>query len=108
MAGAGSVSACVKGAAAPGAKRVFAITDAGRAELDRNREAINRIWDRADDWGDWSDMMSAGATEVIRPGMRLVRAAFRAAARADDATIEQVRNVLNRAADDLEKLEKRR
>jgi DNA-binding PadR family transcriptional regulator len=89
-------------------KRVFAITDEGRAELEKNRDAVHRIWDRADDWGDWSDMMSAGATEVIRPGMRLVRAAFRAAARADDATIEKVRNVLNRAADELEKLEKQR
>jgi DNA-binding PadR family transcriptional regulator len=89
-------------------KRVFAITDAGREELGRNRDAVHRIWDRADDWGDWSDMMTAGATEVIRPGMRLVRAAFRAAGRGDDTTIERVRDIINRAADDLEKLVKER
>jgi DNA-binding PadR family transcriptional regulator len=78
-------------------KRVFALTDAGRAELDQNRETIGRIWNRADDWGDWSDAMSAGGMEVWGPALRLARAAFKAAAGGDEAKIEKVRKVLSNA-----------
>src|SRR5436305_987014 len=35
-------------------KRVFELTDAGRAELARDPEAVRRIWARAEHWEDWS------------------------------------------------------
>jgi DNA-binding PadR family transcriptional regulator len=87
-----------------GGKRVFSITAAGRAELDRNRETIDRIWGRADDWGDWSDAMSPGAVEVWGPALRLARSAFRAAAHGDEDRVEKVRELLNRAAGELDKM----
>ena len=85
-------------------KRVFTITDEGRAELERNREQTGRIWNRAADWGDWSDAMSPGAMEVWAPGMKLVRSAFRAAASGDEEKVEKVRRILAKAAAEIEKL----
>src|SRR5262245_12293522 len=32
-------------------KRVYRLTDAGRAELARRADAVDRIWRRAEDWG---------------------------------------------------------
>ena len=87
-----------------GGKRVFTITDEGRAELEKSREQIDRIWSRADDWGDWSDAMSPGAMEVWGPGMKLVRSAFRAAASGDEDKVEKVRRILGKAAAEIEKL----
>ncbi len=85
-------------------KRAFTITDEGRAELEKNREQIARIWNRADDWGDWSDAMSPGAMEVWGPGMKLVRSAFRAAASGGEERVEKVRRILGKAAAEIEKL----
>ena len=85
-------------------KRVFSLTDAGRAELGQNRETIGRIWNRADDWGDWGDAMSAGGMEVWGPALRLARVAFKAAAGGDEVKIEKVRKALSNAAAEIEKL----
>lgn len=84
-------------------KRVFAITQAGQAELDRNKDAEDRVWGRASQWDDWSDMMSPGAFEVMGPAMRLARAAFSKAGRGDDRTVERIRQILTAAADEVEK-----
>ena len=85
-------------------KRVYAITDAGRAELEKNKDAAERVWSRASQWDDWSDTMTAGAMEVMGPGMRVFRAATRAAAKGDSKKIEAIRQVLSRATDEIEKL----
>ena len=34
-------------------KRVYRLTDAGRAELAQRRDTVDRIWERAEDWGSW-------------------------------------------------------
>jgi DNA-binding PadR family transcriptional regulator len=86
-------------------KRVFTITDAGRAELAKQKDAADRVWSRASAWDDWSDAMSPAAMEVMGPGMRLVRAAFRAAAHGDSKKIEAVRGVLTRAQEEIERME---
>ena len=85
-------------------KRVFLITDAGRAELEKHKDAADRVWSRASQWDDWSDVMSAGAMEVIGPGMRVFRAATRKAANADSEKVEKIRQVLARTAEEIEKL----
>jgi DNA-binding PadR family transcriptional regulator len=85
-------------------KRVFAITDAGRAEIAREKDGVARIWRRASAWGDWSDAMSPGAFELMGPAARLVRAAFSAVADADPAQLERVRQVIVRAAEDIENI----
>lgn len=85
-------------------KRVYTITSEGRAELDREAETVGRIWGRASNWGDWSDAMSPGAVEVIGPATRVMRTAFTAAASGESKRVEAVRGILNRTADELEKL----
>jgi len=85
-------------------KRMYAITDAGRAELAANKEGTDRIWTRATSWGDWSDAMTPGAMEVWGPVMRIARAAFGAASRGDGPKVEKVRQALTRTADEIEKL----
>jgi DNA-binding PadR family transcriptional regulator len=89
-------------------KRVFALTESGKEEIVRNRETIDRIWNRADDWGDWSDAFSQGAMEIWGPARRLASAAFKAAARGDEATVERVRDVLRDAAIEIEKMQEQR
>ncbi|MEK7247927.1 MAG: PadR family transcriptional regulator [Chloroflexota bacterium] len=84
-------------------KRAYAITEAGRAELEKHKDAADRVWSRASQWDDWSDMMSPGALEVMGPAMRLARAAFSKAARGDDKLVEHIRQVLTNAALEVEK-----
>jgi DNA-binding PadR family transcriptional regulator len=84
-------------------KRVFAMTDAGRLELEKNKDAEDRVWGRASQWDDWSDMMSPGAFEVMGPAMRLARAAFSKAAKGDDRLVERIREILTNAAVEVEK-----
>src|SRR5262245_30277697 len=75
-------------------KRVYRITDAGRAEVEREAESVAEIWRRADDWGDWSDLFEPGATELVRPAMELFKAALRSLARSDDpARIDAIRTI---------------
>jgi len=90
-------------------KRVYRVTDAGRAEVAREAEAVAGIWRRADDWGDWSDLFEPGATELVRPAMELFKASLRALARSDDpGRVDAIRAILRdarqriRALDDAE------
>ena len=86
-------------------KRVYRLTDAGRAELARRQETVGHIWDRAEDWGSWSDLDDPAAAELLRPGMRLVKAALRAATRSDDPDrIDAVRRILERARSEIDAL----
>jgi DNA-binding PadR family transcriptional regulator len=86
-------------------KRVYRLTDAGRAELARRAEAVERIWRRAEDWGSWSGLYEPEAAELLRPGMLLLKAALRAAARVDDPDrIEEIRRILERARKEIEDL----
>jgi hypothetical protein len=64
------------------------------------------VWSRASAWDDWSDAMSPAAMEVVGPGMRLVRSAFRAAAHGDAKKIDSVRGVLTRAQEEIERMER--
>jgi DNA-binding PadR family transcriptional regulator len=85
-------------------KRVFAITEQGLAELERQKETTDRVWSRASAWDDWSDAMSPNALEVMGPAMRLARAAFGKAAKGDAKQVEGIRQILSKAAEEVEKL----
>jgi DNA-binding PadR family transcriptional regulator len=87
-------------------KRVYSLTDAGRAELTREQETVSRIWRRAERWNDWRGAFDPDSAEVRGPAERVVKAAFRAVA-GDSATrarLESVREILDRALRDLENL----
>lgn len=87
-------------------KRVFSLTDAGRAELDREAEAVEEIWQRADDWGSWAPMWEPDAAELVRPAMRLMKTAMRSLARSDDPNrCDEIREILTRAQREIRALD---
>ncbi len=91
-------------------KRVYELTEDGRGEVEQEAAAIRRIWRRAEEWGDWSSASTPEAWEIARPVMRVVKAAYRAAARADSDPdrIDEVRDLLDQTRRELENLQSRR
>lgn len=88
-------------------RRVYSLTEAGRTELARDPEAVKRIWERAESWGDWTEHLS-GKTLLIMAGSikKLTKSALRAAhwAEGNERRQEQVKKILRRAAEDLDDL----
>ena len=86
-------------------KRTYALTDAGRAELQREAETVKRIWHRAEQAGDWAPWMGFEGAEVARPAAAVMKTALRAATR-DATKIVKIREILERTQRELEALEK--
>lgn len=88
-------------------RRVYSLTDAGRAELARDPEAVHRIWERAESWGDWAEQINA-KTLLMAAGnvKKFVKSALRAAhwAAGDERREEQVKKIIRRATEDLDDL----
>jgi len=91
-----------------GGKRTYSLTDAGRQELRSEAEAVKRIWQRAEQAGDWGPWMGPEGYEVMRPAAAVMKSALRAATRAshDSSRIEKIREILERAKREIEALEK--
>jgi DNA-binding PadR family transcriptional regulator len=89
-------------------KKVYRITDAGRAELTAQAEAVERIWSRARGWEEWGGWLGPETAEIAGAVGRLVKASFRAAARGGAEGLEAVRDVLDRARRELENLANKR
>ena len=89
-------------------KRVYQITDAGREELKRNPEGLNRIWERAEGWKDWGDCVRPESFVVLGSAKPVLKAAFYAAARAGGRPEreQRIRDILDRALRELTELEK--
>ena len=83
-------------------KKVFEITDAGRAELARQRETVERIWERAGRWREWGCRVGPDTVEVAAAVGRLTRAAF--AASGEESRTQRVVDIVNRARAELEGL----
>jgi DNA-binding PadR family transcriptional regulator len=89
-------------------KRTYSLTDAGKAELQREAESVKKIWQRAEQAGDWAPWMGMEGAEVMRPAAAVMKAALRAATRGshDAARIEKIREILERTRRELESLDK--
>src|ERR1017187_5512909 len=87
-------------------KRVFTITEAGKLELAKDPEAVKRIWLRAEKWEEWGQYMKPDTMSVMKPLIALGKAAWGAAARnsSKPGGEERVREVLDRARQELERL----
>ena len=85
-------------------KKVYHLTDAGREELLLHEDSIDRIWKRAHGWKDWGEHMGPESAEIWGSWGRLSKAAFKAAASADVDQMDRVRDILERARKELEKL----
>jgi DNA-binding PadR family transcriptional regulator len=89
-------------------KRNYSLTDAGRAELQSEAETVKRIWQRAEQAGDWAPFMAFGGAEVARPAAEVLKVATRVAARVshDSAKIAKIREILERTRHEIESLDK--
>jgi DNA-binding PadR family transcriptional regulator len=86
-------------------KRVYRITEAGRRFLEENRSRADDVVDRMSDFAD--RLGAPGMREVTRSFVRLARVSFERAVRAagDPDALRSVREVLERAAAEIEGLE---
>ncbi len=85
-----------------GGKKIYEITDAGRQFLQEHRDVVDDIFDRV---RDAVDRVAGGAmADLNRATARLLKAAYRAGLRADEAARKRVAEVLARAAEEIEGL----
>jgi DNA-binding PadR family transcriptional regulator len=82
-------------------KKVYRITAAGRRELQKDPDSVNRIWKRAESWEDWGQYMNPDSALVLHTIGGVIKASMRAVRRVGP---EPVRNVLERTRKQLEDL----
>ncbi len=87
-------------------RRVYNLTEAGRKELENDPEGVRRIWERAENWEDWSQFMGPETFAIFGPVGALVKAAFKAShwAAGNSEREERLRAMLLKATRDLEQL----
>jgi DNA-binding PadR family transcriptional regulator len=87
-------------------KRVFRLTDAGKKELEANKDAVERIWQRAKGCREWAPWMGPEAASVAKPSALVMKSAMRAATRGggEPERITKIRQILDKAIEDLDKL----
>jgi DNA-binding PadR family transcriptional regulator len=84
-------------------KKVFEITDAGRAFLEEHRDVVEEIFDRVEQTVE--RVMGGAMVDVNRAVGRLVKAVYRTGWKVrDDGARKQVADVLARAAAEIEAL----
>jgi DNA-binding PadR family transcriptional regulator len=91
-------------------RKVYEATAAGRAEVAAHEDDIRQIWARAASRGEWGVFQNPDAAEVVAPALRLVKAAVKTIVHAggDPAVVERVRQVLDEARRQIERLDRRR
>ncbi|HLI86524.1 MAG TPA: PadR family transcriptional regulator [Bryobacteraceae bacterium] len=88
-------------------RRVYNLTNAGRAELARDPEAVNRIWRRAEQWGEWGQFTDPDTMVSLMHCFKpLMKSAWKAVGRIGHKPggMDRIRDVFNRASRDLEAL----
>ena len=90
-------------------RRIYHLTKAGKKELEKEAPAVREIWERAEECEDWGLFASPDTMGLWMPMVTLIRTAVKAckhAAGSDGgyAQAERVREVLDRARRELERL----
>ena len=87
-------------------KRVHRITEAGKKEVEANKDAIARIWERAKGFREWAPWMGPEASAVARPAAQVMKSAMRAATRGggEPDRVKKIREILEKAQQELDKL----
>jgi DNA-binding PadR family transcriptional regulator len=85
----------------PSGKKVYEITDEGRAYLEQNRGAVSDIFDRIGQFAD--SFFGVPMEEIHRAFKNVARATYSNAMRLrDPAQLAKIREILERAATDIE------
>jgi DNA-binding PadR family transcriptional regulator len=88
-------------------RRVYSLTPLGRAELERDPDAVRRIWDRAEcfgDWGQWGPAafaISGRLAAIIKSSLRAAQSAG-----SDEDRQQQLRDIMRAFCEDLDDLSK--
>jgi DNA-binding PadR family transcriptional regulator len=87
-------------------KRIYRLTETGREELEQSAEAVEDIWQRAEQIGDWGEAFDPEVAELVRPALRLLRTVVKLAARRGDdpEVVDRVREILERAKNEIGEL----
>ena len=89
-------------------KRVYSITEAGSKELEKDPEAVKRIWERAGRWEEWKEFrpIRPFSPALMHTLMTLMKDVWQAAARlsAQPGGADKVRLVLERTCHELEQM----
>lgn len=87
-------------------RRAYRLTDAGKEELKNSADVVKKIWERAQNWGDWAPWMGPAASMVAGPAANVMKAAMRAATRASENPdrISRIREILERTKKEIENL----
>ena len=89
-------------------KRVYQLTDSGRAELAKDPEAVRRIWARAENWEDWGQYRSPEMLAFFTPLAVLAKSVLRSAkwASGNNARDKIVRELIERVTREFDDLMK--
>lgn len=89
-------------------KRVHVLTDAGRAELAKDPEAVRRIWQRAEHWEDWSQYRGPEILAFLTPLTAMAKVVLRATkwASGNGDREAKLRESIQRATKEFEDLTK--
>ena len=89
-----------------GARKVFAVTDEGRAHLDKKAEEVEGLFDRLEALG--SDQRKAGGAPIKRSVANLLSALWHRVTRGetDEQTIHDIAAILDEAAQKIERLKR--
>jgi DNA-binding PadR family transcriptional regulator len=87
-----------------GGKKVYAITDEGRAYLAQNKSAVDDIFERISELG--ATFLSDGMMDVNRAIKDVARATYRGAPRVfrDKEAVARIKEALDRAAREIEEI----
>jgi DNA-binding PadR family transcriptional regulator len=84
-----------------GGRRIYSLTAAGRRELKSDPETVRRIWERAEECGDWGRFMTPEHGYILQSIGALAKASLNASQSAGTA---RVAAILDRARKQLEEL----
>jgi DNA-binding PadR family transcriptional regulator len=84
-----------------GGRRTYKLTRTGRRELEKEPEAVRRIWERAEEYEDWGRFITPDSAGVFQAIGALVRTSMQASHRAGG---DRVRAILDRTRKELEEL----
>jgi DNA-binding MarR family transcriptional regulator len=89
-------------------RRVYRLTVAGRSELEKDPEAVQRIWERAEKWEDWSQSMGPEIIAFATPLAGIFKSTVRAIkwAAGQPEREDRLRAILARTCAELDALSK--
>jgi DNA-binding PadR family transcriptional regulator len=89
-----------------GGRRTYRLTKAGEKELEKEAASVHEIWERAESCEGWGEFSGPEALMMYGPLAAVVKAGVKASSRmgGNPAGVDRVREILDRARRDLEKL----